>query len=94
MDRGVSDLVDPPVADQNTGSEKSARVCAASNAVNDAKPRSAWPFQNVITRARSPRSAATTAGFSATLRVDMAPRNCRFTRSWTAAKQGAPNVIP
>jgi hypothetical protein len=36
----------------------------------------------------------TATGFSATLRVDVSPRNCRFTRSWTAAKQGAPNVIP
>jgi hypothetical protein len=36
----------------------------------------------------------TANGFSATLRVDVSPRNCRFTRSWTAAKQGAPNVIP
>ena len=36
----------------------------------------------------------TTTGFSATLRVDVSPRNCQFTRSWTAAKQGAPNVFP
>ena len=36
----------------------------------------------------------TASGFSATLRVDVSPRNCRFTRSWTAAKQGAPNVFP
>jgi hypothetical protein len=36
----------------------------------------------------------TATGFSATLRVDVTPRNCRFTRSWTAAKQGAPNVLP
>ena len=36
----------------------------------------------------------TTTGFSATLRVDVSPRNCRFTRSWIAAKQGAPNVFP
>jgi hypothetical protein len=33
-------------------------------------------------------------GFSSTLRVTMTPRNCQFTRSWTAAKQGAPNIIP
>jgi len=36
----------------------------------------------------------TATGFAATLRVDVSPRNCRFTRSWTAAKQGAPNVVP
>lgn len=36
----------------------------------------------------------TATGFSATLRVDVSPRNCRFTRSWTAVKQGAPNVFP
>jgi hypothetical protein len=36
----------------------------------------------------------TTSGFSSALRVDVSPRNCRFTRSWTAVKQGAPNVIP
>ena len=36
----------------------------------------------------------TAAGFSATLRVNVSPRNCQFTRNWTAAKQGAPNVFP
>jgi hypothetical protein len=36
----------------------------------------------------------TTSGFSAGLRVDVSPRNCRFTRNWTATKQGTPNVIP
>ena len=29
----------------------------------------------------------TATGFSATLRVDVSPRNCWFTRSWTAVKQ-------
>ena len=36
----------------------------------------------------------TATGFSATLRVDVSPRHCGFTRSWMAAKQGAPNVLP
>jgi hypothetical protein len=36
----------------------------------------------------------TATGFSATLGVDVTPRNCRFTRSWTATKQGSPNVLP
>jgi hypothetical protein len=36
----------------------------------------------------------TTTGFSATLRVEVSPRDCRFTRSWTATKDGAPNEIP
>jgi hypothetical protein len=31
----------------------------------------------------------TATGFSAMLRVDVTPRNCWFTRSWAAAKQGA-----
>jgi hypothetical protein len=39
-------------------------------------------------------SRFTTTGFSATLRVEVSPRNCRFTRNWAAAKQGAPNVLP
>ena len=29
----------------------------------------------------------TASGFSATLRVEVSPRNCRFTRSWTAVKR-------
>ena len=29
----------------------------------------------------------TSTGFSATLRVDVSPRNCWFTRSWTATRQ-------
>lgn len=36
----------------------------------------------------------TTSGFTAELRVDVRPRNCNFTRAWSATKQGAPNVIP
>jgi hypothetical protein len=36
----------------------------------------------------------TAAGFTAELRVEVRPRNCNFTRNWTGAKQGAPNVIP
>jgi hypothetical protein len=36
----------------------------------------------------------TTAGFTATLRVEVRPRSCNFVRNWTATKQGAPNVIP
>lgn len=36
----------------------------------------------------------TTAGFSGRLGVDVAPRNCRFTRDWTGTKQGTPNVLP
>jgi hypothetical protein len=36
----------------------------------------------------------TATGFSATLRVEVSPRDCRFSRNWTAAKQGAPNVFP
>jgi hypothetical protein len=33
-------------------------------------------------------------GFTATLSVRAAPRNCDFTRAWTATKQGSPNVFP
>jgi len=36
----------------------------------------------------------TTNGFNGTLTVHATPRNCDFTRSWTATKQGPPNVIP
>jgi hypothetical protein len=36
----------------------------------------------------------TADGFAATLGVQVAPRNCDFTRRWTATKQGARNVIP
>jgi len=36
----------------------------------------------------------TTTGFTAQLDVEVSPRNCRFTRAWTAAKQGAPNIFP
>jgi len=36
----------------------------------------------------------TTNGFTALLAVRVSPRNCDFTRNWTAAKQGAPNVFP
>ena len=36
----------------------------------------------------------TTDGFTATLSVHVTPRNCDFTRNWTASKQGARNVIP
>jgi len=32
--------------------------------------------------------------FTATLSVHVTPRNCDFTRNWTATKLGAPNVIP
>ena len=35
-----------------------------------------------------------TTGFSGQLDVEVSPRNCRFTRNWSAAKQGAPNVFP
>ena len=35
-----------------------------------------------------------TAGFTARLTVDVQPQACRFTREWTATKQGPPNVIP
>lgn len=38
------------------------------------------------------RFAAT--GFTARLTVDVQPQPCRFTRDWTATKQGPPNVIP
>jgi hypothetical protein len=36
----------------------------------------------------------TTTGFTGRLGVDVSPRNCRFTRDWTATKQGSPNVLP
>jgi hypothetical protein len=36
----------------------------------------------------------TTNGFTAMLSVHASPRNCDFTRNWTASKQGSPNVIP
>lgn len=36
----------------------------------------------------------TTAGFTGDLSAQVAPRNCDFTRNWTATKQGAPNVLP
>ena len=36
----------------------------------------------------------TASGFTGRLSVEVQPRNCAFTRNWTAAKQGAPNVIP
>jgi hypothetical protein len=36
----------------------------------------------------------TTAGFAGQLDVDVTPRACRFTRNWTATKQGSPNIIP
>ncbi|MEO5823920.1 MAG: hypothetical protein ABIT71_25725 [Vicinamibacteraceae bacterium] len=36
----------------------------------------------------------TASGFSGQLDVEVSPRNCRFTRSWSAAKPGAPNVFP
>jgi hypothetical protein len=36
----------------------------------------------------------TASGFTGTLVVDQQPRNCTFTRSWSATKQGTPNVIP
>lgn len=36
----------------------------------------------------------TATGFAAALAVDVSPTNCRFTRNWTATKQGAPNVFP
>ena len=36
----------------------------------------------------------TTSGFTGRLSVDVQPRNCAFTRNWTATKQGSPNVIP
>jgi hypothetical protein len=35
-----------------------------------------------------------TAGFTGQLDVEVSPRNCRFTRNWSAVKQGAPNVFP
>lgn len=35
-----------------------------------------------------------TTGFTARLTVDVQPQPCRFTRDWTATKQGPPNVIP
>lgn len=35
-----------------------------------------------------------TDGFTATLSVQVTPRNCDFTRRWNATKQGARNVIP
>lgn len=38
------------------------------------------------------RFAAT--GFTGALAVDVSPTNCRFTRNWTATKQGAPNIFP
>jgi hypothetical protein len=36
----------------------------------------------------------TTSGFGGQLDVEVSPRNCRFTRTWSAVKQGVPNVIP
>jgi hypothetical protein len=36
----------------------------------------------------------TATGFSGQLDVDVSPRNCRFTRTWSAVKQGAPNTFP
>jgi hypothetical protein len=36
----------------------------------------------------------TAGGFTARLAVDVQPRNCQFTRDWTATKQGSPNTIP
>jgi hypothetical protein len=36
----------------------------------------------------------TASGFTGDLTVDVTPRACNFTRAWTAAKQGSPNVIP
>ena len=36
----------------------------------------------------------TAGGFTARLEVTVTPRACAFTRNWTAAKQGTPNVIP
>ena len=36
----------------------------------------------------------TTTGFGGQLEVDVSPRGCRFTRNWTAVKQGGSNVFP
>ena len=36
----------------------------------------------------------TTTAFTGRLGVDVQPRDCRFTRNWTATKQGAPNEFP
>jgi hypothetical protein len=36
----------------------------------------------------------TTSGFTGRLSVDVQPRNCAFTRNWTATKQGSANVFP
>jgi hypothetical protein len=36
----------------------------------------------------------TTTGFTGQLAVDVQPRNCNFTRNWTATKQGSPNTFP
>ena len=35
-----------------------------------------------------------TSGFTAQLDVEVSPRNCRFTRNWTATKLGTPNIFP
>jgi len=52
------------------------------------------PDTNGQTFSQQLQGTFTTAGFNATLAVHATPRNCDFTRNWTATKQGAPNVIP
>jgi hypothetical protein len=52
------------------------------------------PDANGQTFSQQLQGAFTTNGFNATLTVHASPRNCDFTRSWTATKQGPPNVIP
>jgi hypothetical protein len=52
------------------------------------------PDANGQTFSQQLQGSFTTSGFTATLGVHATPRNCDFTRSWTATKQGTPNVIP
>lgn len=47
---------------------------------------------NTFAQRLAGRFAAT--GFTGQLDVEVSPRGCRFTRTWTAVKQGAPNVFP
>jgi hypothetical protein len=52
------------------------------------------PDANGQTFSQQLQGSFTTNGFTATLTVHATPRTCDFTRSWTATKQGPPNVIP
>ena len=52
------------------------------------------PDANGQTFSQQLQGTFTANGFNATLTVHASPRTCDFTRSWTATKQGPPNVIP